>query len=348
MSSNGFLTNTWYAAFWSHELTPGSVRTRRILGNSILVMRTASGALGALADRCPHRLVPLSMGTVVGERLQCSYHGLEFDLEGRCAFNPHGSGATPSALNVARFAVEERHSVVWLWIGDDKADPASIPDLGFIGGAEARCISDLDYLHVKANWRSIMDNLMDLSHTSYVHRGILGDPETAMAKVRVEGNDRCIRVHREPVEAATPSFFVPLLGAHRARMMKWNEVTWSPPATVIVKSGVFEPGSSPTEGTGFWGVHLLSPETANTTHYLFGSVRWNPQSDPSRDAEIRKALSEATRFAFQEQDLPVVEAQQKVLDEIGDAAAPVLLGSIDDGPARVQRAISRRLKESGH
>ncbi len=72
-----FLQNAWYVAAWETEIgdTPFA---RTILNEPVVLYRSAGGII-ALEDRCCHRALPLSMGKVVDNHLQCGYHGLEFD-----------------------------------------------------------------------------------------------------------------------------------------------------------------------------------------------------------------------------------------------------------------------------
>ena len=73
------------------------------------------GFLVAMEDRCPHRLVPLSTGRVINDTVECGYHGLRFNAEGRCAFVP-GQDNLPKG-GVKTFPIAERHALVWLWFG---------------------------------------------------------------------------------------------------------------------------------------------------------------------------------------------------------------------------------------
>ncbi len=93
-----------------------------------LVRLGEGGTVAAFEDRCPHRLAPLSIGTVVDGELRCGYHGWRFDGTGACTAIP--------ALATARrcrqrpgpsrpHAVEERHGIV----GWPRPRPsASLPD----------------------------------------------------------------------------------------------------------------------------------------------------------------------------------------------------------------------------
>lgn len=122
-----YLRNCWYVAGFSDEVRKAPL-ARKILDRSIVLYRTQSGVLNALEDRCPHRFAPLSLGKVVGEELECAYHGLRFALNGGCAFNPHYS-ALPTAAKASKFPVTEKFGLIWIWMGEGQADPNLISPL---------------------------------------------------------------------------------------------------------------------------------------------------------------------------------------------------------------------------
>ena len=78
-----YLRNTWYVAALSPEIgrEPKAIR---ILGEAVVLYRTQAGAAVALEDACPHRKLPLSMGRIKGDAIECGYHGLTFDCAGQC------------------------------------------------------------------------------------------------------------------------------------------------------------------------------------------------------------------------------------------------------------------------
>ena len=111
-----FLRNGWYTALWSHELTDKPVG-KTFLNDKVVLFRNASGAVGALEDCCCHRAAPLSMGELSGEYLACGYHGLKFDVNGRCVEVP-GQPEVPSGAKVRAYPAHEKNNVVWIWMGD--------------------------------------------------------------------------------------------------------------------------------------------------------------------------------------------------------------------------------------
>jgi phenylpropionate dioxygenase-like ring-hydroxylating dioxygenase large terminal subunit len=82
-----FLRNFWYVAAYGHEVTRNPLG-RVILGEPIVFFRKQDGTPVALEDRCAHRHLPLSMGRLVGDLLQCRYHGLCYDGTGQCVKIP--------------------------------------------------------------------------------------------------------------------------------------------------------------------------------------------------------------------------------------------------------------------
>src|ERR1700761_672315 len=131
--SGAYLRNAWYVAAWSDSLGDGQVLARTIMDEPIVLYRKADGGIAAVEDRCPHRFAPLSMGKVVdGDRIQCPYHGLEFDGSGACVKNPHGTKNIPPRARVKSYPVLEKHKAVWIWMGERPADPAKIPDFSVL------------------------------------------------------------------------------------------------------------------------------------------------------------------------------------------------------------------------
>ena len=137
-----FLKNCWYVAAWDHEVTAAPL-ARTLLCEPVVLYRTEDGTAVALEDRCCHRALPLSMGKVVGDRLQCGYHGLEFDSGGACVRVP-GQAQIPPGASVRSYPLVERWKYLWIWMGDPAlADEALIPNWWWfdhprVGGREGQ------------------------------------------------------------------------------------------------------------------------------------------------------------------------------------------------------------------
>lgn len=103
-----------------------------------------------------------------------------------------------------------------------------------------------------------------------------------------------------------------------------------------------DPGQPREAGTGHHGIHMLTSEEHGSTHYFFTAARWNVKTDAATDEAERERIAKMRRFAFQEQDAPVIEQQQRVLDKATRQLVPVILNT-DAGPVRYKRILERML-----
>jgi phenylpropionate dioxygenase-like ring-hydroxylating dioxygenase large terminal subunit len=338
-----FLNNTWYVALWAQDLAPNQLVARKFLNQPIVLFRDADGKPAAIADSCAHRFAPLSMGKIVkGSNVRCPYHALEFDSAGKCVHNPHGNGRIASTLKVRSYPVEEKHSLLWIWMGDkDAADPALIPDFGLLDPDSGYLVSKRDGITMQASYELIVDNLMDLSHTAVVHDGILGNENTIKANLTIEQDGSAVSVGRSIPNTPALGLY-DLIYKRDGRLVDlWMDMKWYPPACMINYTGVTEPNAPREQGTGFWGMHFLTPQTENTTYYLFVAVRFNPVSwGQPLDAEIQQQVSHLRRVAFEDQDQVIIKAQQDVISGQPERVRPVLL-EIDLGPVRYKRVLDK-------
>lgn len=339
-----YLRNAWYVAMWSDDLGAGELRARTILDEPLIFFRREDGTAAALFDRCPHRYAPLSMGELIpGDRIRCGYHGLEFDPDGACVRNPHHNEKIPPGAIVKSYPVVEKHSIVWIWMGSAAPNVEAIPDFGIFDRTAPEHISKRDWLHVKASYRLVADNLLDTSHTPYLHDGILANPDIIEAELSIDEDADSVTVTRRTPDAAVPGLFAVLFPELPERVEKWNAVRWNAPGAILLQTGLVEVGRPHDEGTGYYGVHLLTPETKTTTHYHFTAVRWGIRTEPSADEAIRDRLTEMRRFAFEAQDVVMIEAQQRRIDEAGEYR-PTLF-AVDVGPVRYGRILDRLIAE---
>jgi phenylpropionate dioxygenase-like ring-hydroxylating dioxygenase large terminal subunit len=346
-TKNRFVHNTWYVAMFSTDLAAGQLLHRTILNQPIVFFRKEDGSVAAITDRCSHRFAPLSMGKLLpGDRVQCIYHGVEFGSNGKCVKNPHGNGVIANAAHLRSYPVVERHSLIWIWMGEKSADPATIPDYSCLDDRPAMHVTRPGYLKVAANYELVVDNLLDLSHISYVHVGILGNADTANADVNVDQKGDVVSVSRFSKNAETPGILKMMSPAGFERGDQWNTISWYAPSNMILEFGSSKPGEPKEKGTGYFAIHLLTPETERSTHYHYTAARWNVLTDDEQNTKIRDKIYEMRTFAFAEQDVPVIEAQQVCMDQAGETLKPVLL-TIDAGPVRYRRVLDRLLSEDG-
>ncbi len=167
----------WYIACESSALTD-KPRAITILGTPLVLFRTKGGKPGALLDRCPHRNVPLSIGAVVGERIQCGYHGWEFDTQGTCQLVP-GLCTEPEAKGrrAERYPIAEQDGFVWVFMTpnvDPDTEPFRFPNVGDKGYTTA-----YRSVEAQASVHATIENALDVPHTAYLHKGLFrgtGEP----------------------------------------------------------------------------------------------------------------------------------------------------------------------------
>jgi vanillate O-demethylase monooxygenase subunit len=339
--SGRYLRNAWYVAAWSDDLADGQLLGRTILREPVVLYRKANGHAVALQDRCPHRFAPLHMGKIVKDDVvQCPYHGLEFDSSGACVLNPHGTKNIPPRARVRSYPVTERHKAIWIWMGDQPADPAKVPDFSVLDNVPALHATKRDRITIRANYELIIDNLLDLSHTSYLHDGILGNADTVESEITVEQEGGDVIVGRFAHNAVPPGLNAIMMPSAPARVDKFTRIRWMAPSTLRLISSICLPGASPDSGTGYHAIHLLTPESDRTTHYFFTAVRFNVMTtDENVNLQIQEKISSTRRFAFEEQDAPMIEAQQQMIDNAQTAVDPVLL-AVDVGPVRYKKILN--------
>jgi phenylpropionate dioxygenase-like ring-hydroxylating dioxygenase large terminal subunit len=284
------------------------------------------------------------MGKVIkGDIVQCPYHGLEFDPTGACVLNPHGTKNIPSRARVRSYPTIEKHKAIWIWMGDQPADPAKVPDFSVLDNVPELHATKRDRITIKANYELIIDNLLDLSHTSYLHEGILGNSETVESDITVEQDRDDIVVERHASGVTAPGMFAMFL-AKPGLVDKFTSMRWMAPSTMRLVTGVCPVGAKPETGTGYHAIHLLTPETDKTTHYFFTAVRFNVQTpDEKLNVQLQEKIATMRRFAFEEQDAPVIEAQQRIIDEALTPVDPVIL-AIDVGPVRYKRILQKMIE----
>jgi phenylpropionate dioxygenase-like ring-hydroxylating dioxygenase large terminal subunit len=339
-----FIRNQWYGAVWSKDFG-GDPLGLRILDQPIVLFRTDDGEISVLDDLCPHRFVPLRLGKVVhGDRLRCAYHGLEFDRTGACVHNPHTKGRIPPAAKVKSYTALERYGMVWVWLGDAEPDPALLPDLTPLDADGAPPESGPHYvptggrfsLVMKANYRLIGENLLDLSHACILHDTLLGNLEMADADLEVEETPTGFIVRRLATDTVLPKLFQLISGKESGD--SWADMELVGPSCFLNHLGISDAGQGRGHGAGLFGVNILTPIDANTTLYhVDGALIDPPERRPEDHARIGREMGSMANYAFTQQDQVTLEAQQLAMsDPALDTSRPAMF-DIDLGSARYTR-----------
>ncbi len=342
--SGDFVRNAWYVASWADSLGEDQLVARTIMDEPVVLFRRADGSIAAIEDRCSHRFAPLHMGKIIGgDRIQCPYHGLEFDGTGACVRNPHGAKNIPARTRLKSYPVVEKHKAVWIWMGDAPPDEAKVPDFGVLDNVPELHTTKHDSIMIRANYQLIIDNLLDLSHTSYLHEGILGNQDTVESEITVEQDGDDVVVGRHATNSAPPGMFAQFWPGHPPRVDKFTRMRWMAPSTLRLVTGICKMGASSESGTGYHAIHMLTPESERSTHYFFTAVRFGVlTTDEKLNRDLQEKIASMRRFAFEEQDAPVIEAQQRIIETANRPLDPVTL-AIDVGPVRYKRVLGKML-----
>ena len=332
----GFVRNAWYMAAWAKDVGEAPVAIT-ILDEPVVIFRSGD-AMGALYDVCPHRAVPLSLGHVAGDTIVCPYHGIAFDAAGSCRRNPHVKGP-PERLRARAYRVAEKDGIVWLWPGDaTAADTATIPDYGWFD-TPSEFATGRGYLHIEADYRLLIDNLMDLAHADYIHPNTVGQPgaaEVQQAKVVRDGPMIAVNTIWPDLP---PSAFHRHGWTKTERVDKYLDMKWRPASNLLLDLGIMAPGDPREAGIRTPGAHILTPETERTTHYFWASAR----DFDIGNAELTGRIADIIGRAFGTEDKPIIEAAQRNIERTGAALRNLTIG--DSGSAMVRRELDRLVAE---
>jgi vanillate O-demethylase monooxygenase subunit len=303
--------NAWYAVAQDVELKR-ELLARKVCGTFVVMYRRGDGQPVALEDSCWHRMLPLSKGRLLGDEVVCGYHGLRYDTSGRCTHMPSQSTVNPTAC-VRSFPMVERHRYLWMWPGDPAlAEPSRIPDLH--QNRDPHWAGDGKRIFARCNYKLVLDNLMDLTHETFVHGSSIGQDAVAERPFVTRHGRGVVQVERWMLDVEPPPFWAKQLGKP-GRVDRWQIIRFQAPSTISIDVGVAPAGSGAPEGDRSQGVNgmvinTITPESERTSHYFWAFVR-NYRCD---EQTITHELCEGVAQIFREDEL-ILEAQQRALDE---------------------------------
>jgi phenylpropionate dioxygenase-like ring-hydroxylating dioxygenase large terminal subunit len=168
---HGMLKGFWYIATQSRHVKRGKPLAVSLLDQPMVLLRDDSNTVHALEDRCPHRGVPLSHGTIEGQSIRCAFHGWQFSFSGNCVQVPASlTGEPPRPICVPSYPVQERDGWTWVYVGNrpDEKPSEEAPRLPTPpdGSPIMSCRMSV-MTHVKQDLA--VDSLVDPAHVPFVH-----------------------------------------------------------------------------------------------------------------------------------------------------------------------------------
>lgn len=344
-----FLRNCWYTAGFSDDFSH-HLTAQTYLGEAVVIYRTEQGVPVALENRCAHRRLPLSLGRLVGDTVECAYHGLVYDCSGACIRIP-GQETVPHGARVRTYPVLDRHQYLWIWTGDaEQADPALIPDYSALD--DAHSLTSRIELHLDCNYLLTVDNLLDLSHLAYVHNTTTGSPslaEDAVVKTSREGERVLIK---RWVRNVLPSPTFAQFGGFQGRVNLWQVSEYRPPCYIRVSYGsadadvpLHEDDDIWSHGTwGFKVLHGLTPQTERTTHQFRYVTIPLSHVEPATVAEFKRQCDQIIT-----EDQAIFGVQQAALDDdprgltAWDLQSAASIGA-DQGLTLARRILQQRIE----
>ncbi len=336
-----FPKNCWYVACTPDEVTEKPLG-RQICGEKMVFFRGPGGQISAVEDFCPHRGAPLSLGFVENGNLVCGYHGLAMGGDGKTVSMP-GQRVRGFPCNKT-FAAVERYGFIWVWPGDQAhVDPNLIHHLEWAVSDEWAYGGGL--YHINCDYRLMIDNLMDLTHETYVHASSIGQKEIdeVAPATTVNGNEVVTARHMENI-SAPPFWRMALRGnglADDVPVDRWQICRFTPPSHVLIEVGVAHAGhggynAAPQYKAASIVVDFITPETETSIWYFWGMARsFNPQ-----DTALTESIREGQGTIFSE-DLEMLERQQRNL--LANPDRQLLKLNIDAGGVQARRVLERVL-----
>lgn len=303
---SNFLRNAWYVA----ALSPQVGRTLlacRLLGEAVVLYRTEDGRPVALEDACPHRKLPLSMGRIKGDAVECGYHGLTFDCNGAC-IDAATQERIPPLARVRSYPVRDRYGLLWIWMGEpSRAAQHPIFEIENYDNP-AWNITKGDSMLIPCHYLWMVDNLLDPSHVAWVHRGSFAGAGTDNTPMQITANAQGVINSRWMLDQPPPPFYAPLVKFKgNADRLQHYEVRY--PA-LAVNMGIYTPagkgGATMVQDADTYRMisyHLLTPIDDDSTQYYWLQHR---NTDP-HDAAITRKVADGAKAAFEE-DRAILQA----------------------------------------
>ena len=327
----------WWVAAYSAELGR-ELLGRTILGEPVVLYRTEAGEAVALAGLCPHRSFPLAKSCLVGDAVQCGYHGFTFAPSGACIRIP-SQETVPAAVSIRTYPVAERGGLVWLWTGEpEAADPELIPDVEAMGLAGGWAVEQHRMVTINGRYTLLIDNLLDLSHVSFIHSDTIpaGD-KVAQIPVKLIEGERSLNVQRIGRGLPSNPFFRFLYPEHQGPIDQHFDAEYCGPCLIRTGGTAYAAGEARELGTQNF-IHCITPATPTSVHYWVLTAR-NFGLDRTEIGGKNVTMGDA----IQPQDVEAIEAIEAALQALPSPPREVSC-RVDTGALKVRHRLESQIR----
>jgi phenylpropionate dioxygenase-like ring-hydroxylating dioxygenase large terminal subunit len=324
--------NGWYLAAWADEVGRPPLQ-RWIAGHPVCLYRLLDGTAVALEDRCPHRRFPLSRGHLDGDVLECSYHGYRLGADGVCVGVAEQTDLPRAAAR--RYPLVERYGGLWIWTGDAaRADPGLLPDMGWLTDPGWTVMRGM--VPIKARHVLLVENLLDLSHETFLPSSSIGTAAVADIPIEVTTSGDAVFFRRRVAGVQAPPFYRRSMGL-TGPVDRWQDGDFHPPGIVVLHIRLAPTGAPEREGYRMKVFYGLTPAVEGECLDFYALAR-NYLVD---DAELTVFQHDQQR-AVMEEDVAALEAQE-VMYATDDRVVTESCIRSDLAALRARRVLERML-----
>lgn len=284
----------WWVAALGSEVSRKFI-SRWIADRPVLLYRRQDGSAVAIDNRCVHRSFPLSDSWLEGDNVVCGYHGFTYQPDGKCVRVPSGERVPPRA-KVHSYPIVEKGPFIWIWTGAaENADESLIPETTALTDPGWTFITG--HYNIGANYLDLHENLLDLTHFSYLHAGNIGTDAWASVPVEVEVVEDVLRVNRVLRDNEPPNLYANAMNVVGHRVDRHSVSTVPSAAIHLTASKIvdLEPAGDRTEYK-LAIIHAITPESEDRLHQFWALARDFAIDDES----VTETLRAGTIKAFEE------------------------------------------------
>jgi phenylpropionate dioxygenase-like ring-hydroxylating dioxygenase large terminal subunit len=325
----------WYVVALSSEVTETPMH-RWLFGDPVVLYRQQDGTPVALFDRCPHRGMRLSNdGTIIGNNIQCAYHGIQFGPDGRSCLVPSG-GAPVAALSVRRYPLVEISGWIWAWAGlPDLADESLIPDHDALGLTAPGIYAIFGAcLEGQSNYLYSFENLVDATHITYLHHGLIDSGNVAAHPYTVEEAGNRVLMRRDFENETLPPMLARAMQLSGGPVNRRLDLISYAPNVCVVSNTYIEcekPELSPRENRLVFGI---TPAGSKIVYQFVAVAQTFPNHHPALFDDLRHLLME---------DVIALNDIQLLFDALAPERVPEVSVRADEGAIPTRRIIARQI-----